>query len=207
MAPGRQCRLGPVAFSILALCGRGFVAFVGMPLTTRNSLLLRSAVTTDTATTAFGELFQDDSRPIVLYDGVCNMCNSAVDVALQKDPDGRRLRFSALQSEVGQQMLVFCGRRAEDLSSMMVVKPDGECLSQSDAVVFVGQQLEGSSVLQGLSKAAQALVPKPLRDGAYNVVAKNRYRVLGRRKELRLGQDGMEDRFVNKESKPAATGV
>ena len=103
------------------------------------------------------------------------MCNSAVDVALQKagqglrkesflsehtqDPDGRRLRFSALQSEVGQQLLVFCGRRAEDresrsrldgdctgsvpcighgedLSSMMVIKPNGECLSQSDAVVF-----------------------------------------------------------------------
>ena len=107
-----------------------------------------------------------------------------------QDPDGRRLRFSALQSEVGKQLLVFCGRRAEenwlrmcrqdspdpvcctimvgmvrrgithgvsrlrvasvtdffwtsrstcctqDLSSMLVVKPDGECLSQSDAVVF-----------------------------------------------------------------------
>ncbi|CAE7300132.1 yuxK [Symbiodinium necroappetens] len=204
MVRSRLTRIAPVAMAGI-LCGR---AFVGMLPATRSSLLQRSAgSSTDGAKVAFKELFYDDDRPIVLYDGVCNMCNSAVDVALQKDPDGRRLRFSALQSEVGRQLLVFCGRRAEDLSSMLVVKPDGECLSQSDAVVFVGQQLEGSSVLQGLSKAAQALVPKPLRDGAYNVVAKNRYRVLGRRTELRLKQDGMEDRFVNRESKPAVEGA
>lgn len=131
------------------------------------------------------------------------MCNSAVDVALQKDPDGRKLRFSALQSEVGRELLVFCGREAKDLSSMLVVKPDGSCLAQSDAVVFVGQQLDGSRVLQGLSKVAESVLPKPLRDGAYKVIAKNRYNVLGRRKELRLGQDGMDDRFVQKDSKSA----
>eukprot|EP00439_Symbiodinium_sp_Y106_P048376 s4870_g6.t1 len=140
MVRSRQTRIAPVALALAAitLCGR---AFVGMLPATRSSLLQRSAgrsPSTEGAKAAFDELFFNDDRPIVLYDGVCNMCNSAVD----------------------------------DLSSMLVVKPDGECLSQSDAVVFVGQQLEGSSVLQGLSKAAQALVPKPLRDGAYNVVAK-----------------------------------
>lgn len=179
-------------------------AFVGV-ISQPRSRVPRSATspTAETAKATFGQLFNGDSRPIVLYDGVCNMCNSAVDVALQKDPDGRKLRFSALQSEVGRELLVFCGREAKDLSSMLVVKPDGSCLAQSDAVVFVGQQLDGSRVLQGLSKVAESVLPKTLRDGAYKVIAKNRYNVLGRRNELRLGQDGMDDRFVQKDSKSA----
>eukprot|EP00434_Breviolum_minutum_P006118 symbB.v1.2.005392.t1/scaffold316.1/size230253/7 len=186
----------------VALLGHAFVGLFSLPRTQ----IPRSATspTSETAKATFNQLFDGDSRPVVLYDGVCNMCNSAVDVALQKDPDGRKLRFSALQSEVGQELLVFCGREAKDLSSMLVVKPNGDCLAQSDAVVFVGQQLDGSRVLQGLSKVAESVLPKPLRDGAYKVIAKNRYNVLGRRNELRLGQDGMEDRFVRKHAKPAA---
>ncbi|CAK9034187.1 unnamed protein product [Durusdinium trenchii] len=190
----------------IALLGAfaGFACTAFLVVRPSPSRLPRAAgPTLETARSTFDQLFEEDQRPIVLYDGVCNMCNTAVDVALQKDPDGRRLRFSALQSNVGQDLLVFCGKEAQDLSSMLVVKPDGECLVKSDAVVFVGQQLEGSKVLQGLSKVAESLLPKPVRDGAYKVIAKNRYNVLGRRSELRLGQDGMEGRFVQKEPKVA----
>ncbi|CAE8588485.1 unnamed protein product [Polarella glacialis] len=143
----------------------------------------------------FNNLFARDQRPVVLYDGVCNMCNRAVDVALDKDPEGKRLRFSALQSEVGKLLLVLCGRAAEDLSSMIVVKPDGTCVVQSDAALFVGQQLEGSPLLKGASEVAQRLLPKGLRDVVYNQVADNRYSVLGKRAEMRLGEDS--DRFLS----------
>eukprot|EP00440_Ansanella_granifera_P043828 gb/GFBE01047495.1/.p1 GENE.gb/GFBE01047495.1/~~gb/GFBE01047495.1/.p1 ORF type:complete len:219 (+),score=47.91 gb/GFBE01047495.1/:1-657(+) len=158
---------------------------------------LAAMPTAEAARSTFDGLFSSDQRPVVLYDGVCNMCNRAVDVALEKDPDGRQLRFSALQSEVGRQLLVFCGRRAEDLSSMLVVKPDGTCLVQSDAVLFVGQQLDGSPLLKGASKVAEALVPKALRNVVYDTVAENRYRVLGRREKLRKSEDGLNDRFID----------
>eukprot|EP00933_Yihiella_yeosuensis_P065493 TRINITY_DN69344_c0_g1_i1.p1 TRINITY_DN69344_c0_g1~~TRINITY_DN69344_c0_g1_i1.p1 ORF type:complete len:248 (-),score=49.69 TRINITY_DN69344_c0_g1_i1:90-797(-) len=158
--------------------------------------LAATDVKAEASSSIFEKLFAADSRPVVLYDGVCNMCNKAVDTALEKDPDGRRLRFTALQSEVGQALLVYCGRAAEDISSMVVVKPDGTCLVQSDAPLFVGQQLEGSALLRGASEVAQRLLPKFVRDAAYDKVAENRYRVLGKRDEMRLTEEGLEERFV-----------
>lgn len=159
--------------------------------------LLRASALVEAAESAFNKVFSKDKRPVVLYDGVCNMCNRAVDVAIEKDPSGSRLRFAALQSDVGRQLLVFCGRAPDDLSSMIVVKPDGTCLVQSDAALYVGGELEGSALLQGASQVAQALLPKNVRDVAYDTLAANRYRVLGQRGQMRIGEEGREDRFVS----------
>lgn len=172
---------------------------------TRTGAALRATIVTRRAASSpeaeasqelFKKLFSGDQRPVVLYDGVCNMCNSAVDLALQKDPEGKKLRFAALQSDIGQGLLVFCGRRAEDLSSMIVVKPDGTCLAQSDAALFVGKQLDSSPLLKGASEVASQLIPKAVRDVAYDTLAANRYKVLGKRQELRVGQAGLDDRFI-----------
>jgi len=153
----------------------------------------------------FQKLFGgSDQRPVVLYDGVCNMCNKAVDTAMARDPEGKRLRFAALQTQVGQGLLEFSGRAADDLSSMIVIRPDGVCLTRSDAALFVGKQLEASPLLRGASEVASSLLPKFLRDAAYDTVATNRYSVLGKREELRVSQDGMEDRFVPDSSAAAA---
>jgi len=154
----------------------------------------------------FDSLFLNDQRPVVLYDGVCNMCNSAVDVALEKDPDGKKLRFAALQSDVGRGLLAHCGRDPGDLSSMIVVCPDGSCLAQSDAALFVGKQLESSPVLRGTSEVLSRMLPKGMRDKMYDTIANNRYRVLGKRQELRTGEgDTRASRFLGKMPAAAAS--
>ena len=61
-------------------------------------------------------VFEQDSRPIILFDGVCNLCNSAVNVALDWDPSGK-LRFAALQSNVGKSLLQAHNRDADDISA------------------------------------------------------------------------------------------
>eukprot|EP00955_Chlamydomonas_euryale_P057660 356866-Chlamydomonas_euryale.AAC.2 len=66
--------------------------------------------------------FASDSRPVILYDGVCNFCNGAVDVMLQYDPEGR-FRMAALQSAAGRRLLARVGRRPDDISSIVVVEP------------------------------------------------------------------------------------
>lgn len=183
----------------------GTVTFVSTLLGSRPSfgarsesmMWLRASAAVEAAEAAFHKVFSNDRRPVVLYDGICNMCNRAVDVAIEKDPAGDRLRFAALQSDVGRQLLVFCGREPDDLSSMIVVKPDGTCLVKSDAALFVGGELDGSALLQGASQVAQALLPKNVRDAAYNTVAANRYSVLGQRRQMRLGEEDLEDRFVS----------
>jgi len=140
-------------------------------------------------------LFREDQRPIVLYDGICGMCNTAVDVALNGDPEGKIFRFAALQSNVGRGLLSVCGREPDDLSSMVVVEADGTCLVQSAAALFVGRKLEQSPVLRGASEAASRLIPKAVRDLAYDALAANRYKVLGTR-DMRLGEEARTDRFI-----------
>merc|ERR1712028_277415 len=69
-------------------------------------------------------VFRDDDRPIILFDGVCNLCNTAVNLALDWDPSGK-LRFAALQSNVGRSLLEVNGRNANDISSIVLVTKNG----------------------------------------------------------------------------------
>merc|ERR1719446_1992021 len=84
-------------------------------------------------------VFEQDKRPVILFDGVCNLCNNAVNLALDWDPDGK-LRFSALQSNVGRSLLEANGRRADDISSIVLVTKDGAYI-KSDAVLKIAEEL------------------------------------------------------------------
>jgi len=126
------------------------------------------------------------------------MCNSAVNLALDWDPKGK-LRFSALQSNVGRSLLEANGRNADDISSIVLVTKDGAFL-KSDAVLKITEELTPLSLLP-LRPAAilgQFIVPKFLRDLIYDRVADNRYQLMGKRTECRFDTDGeFEKRFVN----------
>lgn len=144
------------------------------------------------------KVFSSDQRPVILFDGVCNMCNSAVNLALDWDPEGK-LRFSALQSNVGRSLLEANGRKADDISSIVLVTKDGAFL-KSDAVLKITEELTPLSLLP-LRPAAilgQFIVPKFMRDLIYDGVADNRYQLMGKRTECRFDTDGeFEKRFVN----------
>jgi len=144
------------------------------------------------------KVFSSDQRPVILFDGVCNMCNSAVNLALDWDPKGK-LRFSALQSNVGRSLLEANGRKADDISSIVLVTKDGAFL-KSDAVLKITEELTPLSLLP-LRPAAilgQFIVPKFLRDLIYDGVADNRYQLMGKRTECRFDTDGeFEKRFIN----------
>jgi len=144
------------------------------------------------------KVFSTDQRPVILFDGVCNMCNNAVNLALDWDPKGK-LRFSALQSDVGRSLLEANGRKADDISSIVLVTKDGAFV-KSDAVLKITEELTPLSLLP-LKPAAvlgRFIVPKFLRDVIYDGVADNRYQLMGKRTECRLDDDGeFEKRFVN----------
>jgi predicted DCC family thiol-disulfide oxidoreductase YuxK len=143
-------------------------------------------------------VFQNDQRPVILFDGVCNMCNSAVNLALDWDPDGK-LRFAALQSNVGRALLEANGRKSDDISSIVLVTKDGAYV-KSDAVLKITEALTPLNLLP-LKPAAilgRILVPKFLRDVIYDGVADNRYKIMGKKSECRYDADGgFEDRFVD----------
>ena len=140
-----------------------------------------------------------DKRPIILFDGVCNLCNTAVNLALDWDPSGK-LRFAALQSNVGRSLLEVNGRNANDISSIVLVTKNG-AYTKSDAVLKITEELTPFSSLLPLKPAAiigRYVIPKFIRDLIYDGVADNRYDLMGKKDMCRFDADGeFEDRFIN----------
>jgi predicted DCC family thiol-disulfide oxidoreductase YuxK len=132
------------------------------------------------------------SDRVVVFDGVCVMCNSGVDFLLRWDT-ANQFKYAALQSDAGRALVVKYGAPA-DLSTMVYVE-NGNAYVRSEAVLRIAGRL---GILLGIPAQATLLViPRPLRDWFYtNVVAKNRYDVFGKRDQCRLVEPGQENRFL-----------
>jgi predicted DCC family thiol-disulfide oxidoreductase YuxK len=128
--------------------------------------------------------------PILLFDGVCNLCNRAVQWVIARDRRAR-FRFAALQSEAGRALLARLGLPADSLDTVVLV--DGEAhFTKSDAALEVARRLGGAWALAVLLKA----VPRPLRDAAYDWVARRRYARWGRRAECWVPTPELRARFL-----------
>ena len=137
------------------------------------------------------------THPILLYDGVCGLCNRLNQFVLRRDPAGI-FRFASLQSALAARILSRRGADAADLDTVYVVvnpdQPDEYLLARSDAAIFVLKQLGGFWGLLGL--VAQ-FKPRFLRDWGYRIVARNRYRVFGRFETCMLPSSENHDRFLD----------
>lgn len=176
-----------------------------LPVVKRTSTRFAVSGNTEISTTAdpstvAQQVFAADKRPVILFDGVCNLCNGAVNLALDWDPQGK-LRFSALQSNVGRALLQKNGRAADDISSIVLVTQDGAYV-KSDAILRITEALTPLRLLP-LKPAAVVgrwVVPRFLRDIIYDGVANNRYDLMGKQDQCRFDADGeFEDRFVNED--------
>ncbi|CBJ26278.1 conserved unknown protein [Ectocarpus siliculosus] len=137
-------------------------------------------------------VFEKDARPVLLYDGVCNMCNGFVNLFLDVDTD-EKFRFSALQSQTGRALLALSGRSPDDISSIVLVEQSGAAHIQSDALLRMGRLLGGPV---GLVLLPGVLVPKFVRNKMYDTVADNRYSVMGKRDVCRCSDERYADRFI-----------
>jgi predicted DCC family thiol-disulfide oxidoreductase YuxK len=137
------------------------------------------------------------SHPIVLYDGVCGLCNRLVKFILRRD--GKAVfRFASLQSAFAAPILARHNVNPSDLDTVYVVTshelPNEFLLSRSDAVLYVLKQLPGP--WRALAFLLQP-VPRLLRDAAYNAVARKRYRIFGRLEVCRLPSGQDRSRFLD----------
>jgi predicted DCC family thiol-disulfide oxidoreductase YuxK len=132
--------------------------------------------------------------PVILYDGVCNFCNTWVDILLRLDQN-KRYKFAALQSEFGMRLLEAVGKDKNDISSVVLVEPDLQYFDKSACVLRVVEEL--GPIARFGSNAAARMVPKPLRDSIYDMVAENRYNLMGKRETCRCGDPKYSDRFLS----------
>lgn len=141
---------------------------------------------------AFGdEYFQDDVRPVILFDGNCNLCNGGVQFVLDFDKEGL-FRFASLQSDAGKALLQRSGRKAEDITSIVLVNKQRHWV-KSQAVLHIAQDLKAPfPVLQAILQP----IPGFVRDTIYEAVADNRYRLFGEADSCRMMLPEWRDRFL-----------
>ncbi|BDA78206.1 hypothetical protein LPTSP3_g11360 [Leptospira kobayashii] len=132
-----------------------------------------------------------EPQNILLFDGVCNLCNGVVQFTIKNDPKGK-FKFAALQSEAGQSLLRKFNLPKEDFDSFVLVQGDRFYL-RSTAGLHVLKELGG------LWKIFYILIlfPPFLRDFVYTLVAKSRYRLFGRTEACMMPTPELRSRFLN----------
>ncbi|XP_014500348.1 DCC family protein At1g52590, chloroplastic [Vigna radiata var. radiata] len=152
--------------SVCSIPGRKFSTFA--------TLSRRRSDTTNWAE-ATSSFFDQDKRPIMLFDGVCNLCNGGVKFVRDNDRN-KTIRYEALQSEAGKMLLRRSGRAPDDISSVVLVEKDRSYI-KSEAVLKIMEYID--LPFPQLAIVLQ-FVPLFIRDFVYDNVANNRYTIFGR---------------------------
>ena len=132
----------------------------------------------------------DGGSAIIVFDGVCALCNGWVDFLLARDRQ-QRYRFAAMQSPAGRRLLAMHGLDPDDPASFLLLDGQG-AQTDTDAIARVLSGLGGGWRVAALGR----LLPPAIRDRLYRIVARNRYRLFGRRDACRMPDPSQRHRFI-----------
>ena len=133
---------------------------------------------------------ESQSHPVVLFDGVCNLCEGFVQFVIRNDPEAV-FRFAPLQSEVGQALLADCGWEDHELDGVVLVEDDA-CYRKSDAVLRVARRIGWPYRLLWATR----FIPRVFRDLVYDGVAASRYRIFGQKEACLVPTPDIQERFL-----------
>lgn len=128
---------------------------------------------------------------LLLFDGVCHLCSGSVQWVLAHDHSGM-IKFASIQSASGGSLYQQYGFDPEQPQSMMFISPSG-VFTKSDAVIELVGQMGGWLSLLKIGR----LIPRPLRDAAYECLARNRYRWFGKKQSCWLPKPEWKSRFLS----------
>jgi predicted DCC family thiol-disulfide oxidoreductase YuxK len=129
--------------------------------------------------------------PIVLFDGVCNLCISLVRFIIKRDPLAK-IKFTPLQSVTGQMLLKKNDLDVGDVNSVIYIT-GGKSFAKSAAVLHMLKDLEGGwKLLFGLM-----IIPKFIRDLFYDLIARGRYGITGKSETCMVPAQDIEERFLS----------
>ncbi|MGG2082511.1 thiol-disulfide oxidoreductase DCC family protein [Lysinibacillus pakistanensis] len=126
---------------------------------------------------------------IILFDGVCNFCDSSVQFIIKQD-QAAYFQFASIQSDIGQALLAKYNV-SEKVDSVILIE-HGKAYAESTAALRISRKLDGFWPICYLF----TLVPPFLRNSVYRVVAKNRYRLFGQKKMCLLPTPSQQKRFL-----------
>lgn len=131
------------------------------------------------------------NKEIILFDGLCNLCNGAVLFIIKRDRDDV-FRFVSLQSDLGKEIIRYIGADVSKTDSIVWYKPGEAYYYKSDAALKIINRFGGFWVLLNLFK----IVPAFLRNAIYDWVAKNRYRWFGKQESCMVPTPELQQKFL-----------
>lgn len=131
------------------------------------------------------------TRKIILFDGICNLCNQSVQFVIEHDKKNQ-FRFASLQSDFGQNFLKENNLDATQFDSVVFIE-DGKFYTKSSAALKISKYLDGITSWLSIFM----IVPKPLRDVVYSFIAKNRYRWFGKQESCWLSTPELKAKFID----------
>ncbi|WP_435366006.1 thiol-disulfide oxidoreductase DCC family protein [Haloarchaeobius sp. DYHT-AS-18] len=129
--------------------------------------------------------------PVLLFDGVCNLCNGVVQFVIPRDPDAN-IRFAPLQSDAGARLQERAGLPPDQLETVVLVEGD-EYYTKSAAVIRIGEHLGGLYRLASVGR----FVPRFVRDALYDFVADHRYGWFGKKEQCMVPSPDVKERFLD----------
>lgn len=131
------------------------------------------------------------NQPIILFDGVCNLCSGAVQFVLKRDKK-QQFRFASLQGNAGQELLKQYNLPQNNFNSFVLID-DGKVFTKSNAALEIAKRLNGGWKLLYAFK----IVPKFIRDAVYRLIANNRYKWFGKKETCWLPTPELRSRFLD----------
>lgn len=131
------------------------------------------------------------NKKIILFDGVCNLCDQAVQFVIQHDKNDV-FRFVALQSELGQEILKHIGINRVNIDSVILYEPGIAYYYKSTAAIEIAKSLGGFWHLG----TAFRIIPTGIRNQLYDYIAKNRYKWYGKKENCIITTEELKSKFL-----------
>ncbi|WP_282111722.1 thiol-disulfide oxidoreductase DCC family protein [Maribacter stanieri] len=133
----------------------------------------------------------ESNKKIILFDGVCNLCNNTVQFVIKRDVNDI-FRFTPLQSDTAKKLLHERNIDIDDIDSIILIEPNVAYYTKSTAALEIGKELKG---YDGLSVILLWL-PESFRNIVYDYVAKNRYKWYGKKESCMIPTQELKNKFI-----------
>lgn len=132
-----------------------------------------------------------ENKKIILFDGVCNLCDNMVRYVIRQDHKDL-FRFVSLQSDLGREIMAYLGIDPSKTDSIILYEPGLAYYVKAGAALRIARLLGGATACW----AALGIFPKPLLDWGYDLVARNRYSWYGKKEECLIPTSEIKNKFL-----------
>ena len=132
-----------------------------------------------------------ENKSIILFDGVCNLCNASINFLIKHDKKAQFL-FASFQSDAAKEIMLHFNLKNLNLDSIVLIE-GGKIYEKSTAILRIIRLLDGGFKLLYFFR----VIPKSIRDWLYNAIAKNRYRLFGKRESCMIPSLNLKNRFLD----------